>query len=496
MFLGVEIGLSRYHSKDQIKTEYGHAYPRVKTAQGFANQIELIRSAEAGYGGLRGPLIGPVMVQAILGNRCYSGGKNTGKISLEICLKPSPAAECSKVANRQMTFTPFISQDVAPEELQDQIVQVMRLDADLHAKIPRPMRVPVMNLLRAVNSYYSNKIEGNSTLPADILRAEQDGNTLEVKPSQDFLEIKRHIEAQRRLTDDPIDPVNVCTRETISRLHREFYVGVPDEMLDIQLNEQGDVVRMVPGVFREYGVRVGHHVPPSVGQMHSYLGQFERSYRLDWIHGLSRFLAAAAAHHRFMWIHPFMDGNGRTGRLFTDQYLKAAGFGGYGLWSMSRGFARSTELYYQKLSAADQPRKGDQDGRGILSDSGLTQWSRYFAETALDQVQYFSSQLEPEKLSERIDVFFEMRSRGALSDEKGNQLPKLRIEARDVYRTLLYMGDQPRAELQARLGVGERTTRGLLSEMAAEGLIILDGRRPVSLSLSRHLIEFLFPYLW
>ncbi|UFH50564.1 Fic family protein [Pseudomonas sp. KNUC1026] len=396
-----------------------------------------------------------------------------------------------------MSFTPYISQEKAPEALQDQIVKVMRLDAELHGKIPRPLRVPMANLLRVVNSYYSNKIEGNSTLPADILRAEQvAGGSQAVKASKDFLEIKRHIEAQRRLTDDPINPVEVCTRDTILRLHREFYAGVPDEMLDIQMNEQGDVVRMVPGVFREYGVKVGQHIAPTAEQVHACLGQFERVYRLDWIHGLSRFLAAAAAHHRLMWIHPFMDGNGRTGRLFTDQYLKAAGFGGYGLWSMSRGFARNTDMYYDMLKAADHPRKGDQDGRGILSDSGLMRWTQYFTDTALDQVQYFSAQLDPEKLGERIDVYFEMRSRGALSDSKGNPLPELRIEARDVYKTLLHMGDQPRAELQASLGVGERATRGLLSQMAKEGLITLDGRKPVSLNLSRHSIEFLFPYLW
>ncbi len=396
-----------------------------------------------------------------------------------------------------MSFTPYIPQDRASEELQDQIVKVMRLDAELHGKILRPLRVPMTNLLRVVNSYYSNKIEGNSAVPADILRVEQVVEApQEVKASEDFLEIKRHIEAERRLTDDPINRVDVCIRDTISRLHREFYEGVPEGMLDIQINDQGDVVRMVPGVFREHGVKVGQHIAPNAEQMHTHLGQFERVYRLDRIHGLSRFLAAAAAHHRLMWIHPFMDGNGRTGRLFTDQYSKAAGFGGYGLWSMSRGFARNTSMYYDMLNAADHPRKGDQDGRGILSDSGLMRWTQYFTETALDQVQYFSTQLDPEKLGERIDVYFEMRSRGALSDGKGNALPELRIEARDVYKTLLHMGDQPRAELQASLGVGERTNRGLLSQMAKEGLITLDGRKPVSLNLSRHSIEFLFPYLW
>ncbi|MNJ44405.1 Fic/DOC family protein [compost metagenome] len=387
-----------------------------------------------------------------------------------------------------MAFTPYIPQDKAPEDLKEQVVQIMRLDAALHAKIPGPLRVPMMNLLRLVNSYYSNKIEGNSAVPADILRAEDAPQ--EIKGAKDLQEIKRHIEAQCRLTDDPIDKFDVCTKGAISRLHREFYVGVPEEMLDIQLNEKGDTVHMVPGEFRQFGVRVGQHIPPTVEQMHTHLNDFERMYRLDWIHGLSRFFAAAASHHRLMWIHPFMDGNGRTGRLFTDQYLKAAGFGGYGLWSMSRGFARNVATYYEMLGAADHPRKGELDGRGELSDSGLLRWTRFFA------VQYFSKQLEPEKLSERIDVYFKMRSRRALSDSKGEALPELRIEARDVYKTLLYLGDQQRADIQARLGVGERTTRSLLSQMAKEGLIALDGRKPVSLSLSLHSIEFLFPDLW
>lgn len=64
-----------------------------------------------------------------------------------------------------MAFTPYIPQDKAPDELQDQVVQITRLDAALHAKIPGALRLPMMKLLRVVNSYYSNKIEGNSTTP-------------------------------------------------------------------------------------------------------------------------------------------------------------------------------------------------------------------------------------------------------------------------------------------------------------------------------------------
>ncbi|QXQ20330.1 Fic family protein [Pseudomonas tolaasii] len=393
-----------------------------------------------------------------------------------------------------MALTPFIPQDKAPGRLQDDVVELMQLDAALNANIPQPLRLPMINLLRQVNSFYSNKIEGNPTLPAEVLRAQE--IPPDEKTAENLLEIKRHIDAQRRLSNDPIDEVAICTRESIARMHREFYVGMPEEHMHIKVNDEGDTVPLVPGEFRTRGVQVGKHIPPSAEEMGSYLNWFERAYRLDWLHGMTPILAAAGAHHRLMWIHPFMDGNGRTGRLFTDQYLRAAGLGGYGLWTISRGFGRDVDAYYAALIAADHVRKGDLDGRGELSDGGLLKFTEYFIATALEQVRYFSSLLEPRMLSQRIDYYFEMRKRGAFPAANGVELPTLRIEARDVYRDLLYHGPMQRSEIQAKLDMSERTTRNLLSQMADEGLINLDGRKPVSLKLSRHSIEFLFPTLF
>ncbi|AXA25073.1 Fic family protein [Pseudomonas putida] len=393
-----------------------------------------------------------------------------------------------------MAFTPYITQDRASEELLDQTVQIMRLDEALHATIPGPLRQPMMNLVQLVNSYYSNKIEGNSSAPSDILRAEDSPH--EIEGNQSLQEIKRHIEAQRRLANVPINQVTVCAKVTISHLHRELYVGMPDEVLELQSFEPAITARMVPGEFRTCEVRVGQHIPPTSQQLHAHLNNFERMYRLDWIHGQSRFFAAAASHHRLMWIHPFTDGNGRTGRLFTDQYLKAAGLSGYGLWSMSRGFSRNVATYYDMLCAADAPRLGELDGRGELSDVGLLRWTKFFTETALDELQYFSMMLEPERLNQRIDAYFEMRSRRAMIDSKGEHLPVLQIECRDIYKTLLYLGEQRRDDIQARLGVSVRTVHSLLSQMCRERLITLEYRQPISLKLSRHSIDFLFPTLW
>ncbi|MGI4742086.1 MAG: Fic family protein [Janthinobacterium lividum] len=52
---------------------------------------------------------------------------------------------------------------------------------------------------------------------------------------------------------------------------------------------------------------------------------------------LARIVAIGAAHHRLAWLHPFLDGNGRVMRLFSDAAFLAEGLDAGGLWSMSRG---------------------------------------------------------------------------------------------------------------------------------------------------------------
>jgi len=73
---------------------------------------------------------------------------------------------------RQMALTPFISQDKASDELQNAVLELMQLDAALSANIPQSLRLPMIDLVRQVNSFYSNKIESNLTPPADVLRGQ------------------------------------------------------------------------------------------------------------------------------------------------------------------------------------------------------------------------------------------------------------------------------------------------------------------------------------
>lgn len=392
------------------------------------------------------------------------------------------------------SITPYIPQDTAPGELQDAIMELWKLDAALNSSIPASLRLPMVYLLRVVNSFYSNKIEGNPTHPADILHAQEEGP--QPKPSDALLEIKRHVEVQTRLANLDITKERVISNEFLLDIHSNFYEALPDTFLNIENPDTQEIIRLVPGRFRDRTVKVGQHVPPEAEELPGYLNWFQNAYNPNKIHGTARILAAAASHHRLMWIHPFLDGNGRVGRLFTDNYLQVSGLSGYGLWSISRGFGRNTKAYYDALSAADTPRQGVTDGRGILSDKGLLKFTEYFIETALDQVKYFSSLLEPQKLRERIEVYFEMRARGVLTNSRGELLTPLKPEAKQIYNQLLYSGSKTRPELMESLNVSERTLRTIISQMEDAGLVKAPAKQPITLSLSPSSIELLFPHLW
>ncbi len=107
---------------------------------------------------------------------------------------------------------------------------------------------------------------------------------------------------------------------------------------------------MIPGALRERDVKVGRHIPVSHGALPRFLERFETVYtklgRTDMI------LAAASAHHRLLWIHPFLDGNGRVARLMSyAMLLETLGTGG--IWSIARGLARNEATYKSQLMACD-----------------------------------------------------------------------------------------------------------------------------------------------
>ncbi|MET0089080.1 MAG: Fic family protein [Candidatus Thiodiazotropha sp.] len=352
-------------------------------------------------------------------------------------------------------------------------------------------------LLRVVNSYYSNLIEGNATHPVDVMQAMR--NAYSQDPAKRVLqqESVAHVEVQRlledRLREEPT--LQVTDASFLCWLHEVFYQRIPDELRFLSHPTAGEKIEVVPGRLRESAVEVGLHISPRATELPRFLQRFDHVYRPDRLHGHQSLVALAAAHHRLLWIHPFLDGNGRVARLFTDAYLRRAGVTGYGLWTVSRGLARNASRYKAMLAAADSPRQSDLDGRGNLSAQQLENWCDWFLRSCLDQAAYITTLLRLEGLRSRIDAYTHLRKEGIAMGVQGVPDP-LKPEARVILLHTLVAGEVQRGEFAALTGRSERSARSALSQLLAEGLVSSDTPKgPVRIGFPAHSIAYLFPDL-
>lgn len=251
-------------------------------------------------------------------------------------------------------------------------VEIFRKSGELRAALPsKSARAELARLMREMNSYYSNLIEGHKTLPRDIEKALKEDFSGSPDDRRNQMLSVAHVRAEdamrRRMMAD--NPPNPFSSDFVCWLHREFYSHVPKEDWTT-LSESGKTYPLVPGELRSYNVEVQRHTPPDHPSLPAFLQRFESFYSSKDILATNALVAAAAAHHRLAWIHPFGDGNGRVARLQSQAALIAARVDCDGLWTLSRGLARERDRYYGTLQQGDRRRAHDYDGRGNLS-SGI-----------------------------------------------------------------------------------------------------------------------------
>jgi Fic family protein len=392
-------------------------------------------------------------------------------------------------------ITPFLPEQA--DNLQDMALEVIQRSASLGTR-QHPVTMQTMrDLLRIINSYYSNLIEGHNTHPYDIVRAMQ--QEFDSKPAKRNLQLESvaHIAVQRMMENQLLQDsaINIAEREFLCSLHREFFDLLPKEFQIMRNPASGRESRVVPGELRTEPVKVGRHEPPGYDNLAAFMSMFGEVYAPEKHHGAAKLVAAAAAHHRLMWIHPFLDGNGRVVRLFTEAYLHRIPVHGFGLWSVSRGLARRNSDYKSALTWADAPRRNDLDGRGNLSNEGLVKFCRFFLEVCLDQVDYMGTQLQLDGLVERVRQYVHLRGSAMIPNPSGAE--NLRIEAAKMLQEVLLRGEAPRGEVIAASGLKERTGRNLLAQLAEEGLLVSDTPKgEVRIGFPIHAAGWFFPELY
>ena len=159
-------------------------------------------------------------------------------------------------------------------------------------------------------TFHSNALEGNTLSLRETQLVIEHGITIGGHTLREHLEATNHAAAYRFLLDLAHQAAPL-TLETVLELHRL----VTDRILD------------QPGQFRRgaVSIRGSQLQPPPARELPDLMAQW-----LAWVYGAGQsydpVIRAAIAHHGFVAVHPFLDGNGRTGRLLLNLLLMHSGY--------------------------------------------------------------------------------------------------------------------------------------------------------------------------
>ena len=304
------------------------------------------------------------------------------------------------------------------------------------------------------NTYYTNLIEGQHTEPATLAEGSRRKSAKELKQlSVEHMHAQSGLEALILQRKAEIRWPDMFSPELVERVHERLFKNAGEDERQL---EDGSFLQ--PGQMRsECGriIRVGGHTAPAPDSVRAMMIRMKDRYG----HApdqRTRIVCAMAYHHRMAFVHPFADGNGRVVRMLTHLQLHYLGMSAP-LWSLSRGLAKRQDEYYQRLSSADKPRRGDLDGRGQLSEKALCEFIEFMLDICLDQMKYMEEMISVHTLRNRIEV--------ALKAAPQFQQAGIKQECARALHILLTQGEITRSDFKVYTGLGLRTATEQLSRL-------------------------------
>ena len=282
---------------------------------------------------------------------------------------------------------------------------------------------------RARNAHCSTAIEGNP-LTLEQVRAVEEGRDLPGIADRSRREVLNYFAGlrfiEKHLQKSPLK------HEDMFKLHKVIAGAVMD---------QGTA-----GRYRNIRVRVGRYVPPPPEEVSGLMFELLEWWNIEATH-LSPVLSSAIIHYRFECIHPFADGNGRTGRALALWELYRRGFDTHHIFSVDEFYWEDRPRYYAALEAVRQ------------QDDDLTGWLEYAAE---------GLHLSLEKVWTRVQ---------RLSAQAGPKKIVLRPKQEQVLQMLRDHQSMTPQEIWNALGISKQGTLKLLKPLLDAGLIQRVGTR-------------------
>ncbi len=215
-------------------------------------------------------------------------------------------------------------------------VQDKKDQLDMLRPLPEPVLRNLRDSLTLEWTYHSNSIEGNTLSLIETKLVVEDGMTIQGKSLREHFEAVNHQEAVEWIedlvpTNEPLHKVDVRTLQSIVLQKIE---------------------KSIAGVYRTGSVRISgaNFVPPDALLIEEFMDEL-----INWFNAagtLPPLVKAAIFHHRFVWIHPFFDGNGRTVRLLMNLFLMRQGYPPAIILKQDR------RKYYEALNRANKGNYG------------------------------------------------------------------------------------------------------------------------------------------
>jgi Fic family protein len=266
--------------------------------------------------------------------------------------------------------------------LTDIVIELERLRSPrrLKSRVHPFIFAQLKGIFHTLESLGSVRIEGNNTELSEVVERTIDGT---LKSSQEE-KIKEFINNQDALgfIDSEIKEGYKIDRKLISELQKMT-------VAKLDPSQEGD---LTPGQYRNVEVTINKssHKPPLCVQVSGYMDEM-----IDFINAertqKDKMLAIAIAHHRFTWVHPYRNGNGRTVRLLTYAMLMSNGFAVDHILNPTAVFCNDRDVYYKMLAEADTG-----------TDTGLLVWSQYVLENLLSEIKKIDKLLDYDFLVPRI----------------------------------------------------------------------------------------------
>jgi len=274
---------------------------------------------------------------------------------------------------------------------------------------------------RARNTHSSTAIEGNP-LTLEQVRAVEEGRTLTAVPDRARREVVNYFAALRHIEKHA--GKKTITHEDVLRLHK---------IIAERVMEQGEA-----GRYRTIRVRVGSYTPPPPELVSGLMFELLEWWNKD-SGSLTPVLSSAIVHYQFEAIHPFADGNGRTGRALALWELYRRGFDTHHIFSVDEYYWEGRPRYYAALQAVRQQGKD------------LTSWLEYTAEGLLltlerawQRIQHLSARAKGKKLvlrPKQEHLLRLLRENGSLSPKEiWDEVGVSRQGAMDLLRPLMEAG--------------------------------------------------------